>query len=186
MSIPSLSSTHSLSVSGVAATRHALAQKARHDPAASRTTTDTSADSTNALALAIAGAVTQLGFAPAARDATSEDETATSAAALAPLPQQPKAVQQLQQYKNLAATHSNLAQALSASVGSASSASSGSSDLTKVFENLWSSLGSSQDTSADSSSNTMPSLPTFLQALAQNFSESGVGGLRGVFVNTVA
>lgn len=186
MSIPSLSSTHSLAVSGVAATRHALYKKGRHDQAAPQTNPNTSTDSANALAQAIAGAVTQLGFATTPRTTTSGDETAISGAALAPLAQQPKAAQQVQQYRSLAATHSNLAQALSASVSSASSAASGSSDLTQVFENLWSSLGSSQDTSADTSSNTIPSLPTFLQALAQNFSESGVGGLRGVFVNTVA
>jgi hypothetical protein len=103
----------------------------------------------------------------------------------ASLPQQSEGSQQVQQYRNIASTFSNLAQALSSSSSSASATSNGTSSLTTVFQNLWTSLSSSHGTSTDSSSNAMPSLQTFLQTLARNFSESGISGLRGVFVDTV-
>ncbi|WP_333681181.1 hypothetical protein [Dyella sp.] len=77
----------------------------------------------------------------------------------------------------MAASSSNLAQALSATHAS------GASSLPTVLQGLWTSLGSS---SVDASSGSMPSLPSFLNTLARNLSESGVTGLRGVFVDTVA
>jgi hypothetical protein len=192
MTISSISSTQSPSVSGVVAARYTHHKKELSGSTATALlapVTPSTAD-VNPMASAIAGALTQLGLTSAPRAAGSDDTTATGNAPLASLPQQPKAAQQVQQYKNNASTFSNLAQALNASSSSASSNASGTGNLTTVFQNLWTSLnsssGTSSGTSTESSDSGMPSLPLFLQTLARNFSESGVSGLRGVFVDTTA
>jgi hypothetical protein len=161
--------------------------------AAAQQTADTDAASTSnggnsVWAAAVASATeasstTTTAAAPAATG--SVNTVATSNAPLAPLPQQLKGSQQVQQYRNIASTFSNLAQALSSSSSSTSSTSSGASSLTTVFQNLWTSLSASSGISVDSSSNKVPSLPSFLQTLARNFSESGISGLHGMFVDTV-
>jgi hypothetical protein len=110
---------------------------------------------------------------------------ATSTAPFASLPRQLQGPQQVQQYTNVASTVSSLGQALSSFSSNASSRAGGASSLTTVFQNLWASLGASSGTSAGVSSSAIPSLPSFLQTLARNFSESGISGLRGVFVDTV-
>ncbi|RUL63235.1 hypothetical protein EKH79_12595 [Dyella dinghuensis] len=188
MTISSISSTQSQPVSGVVAPRYNHHKKELNAPttAALVVQPGTSPTDASSLASAIAGAMAQLGLTPARGTTASSSENATSAKQFAPLSQPPQASQQVQQYKNVASTYSNLAQSLSSSSGSASAAASGTGSLTTVFENLWSSLGSSSETSADATGSTIPSLPLFLQTLARNFSESGVSGLRGVFVDTVA
>jgi hypothetical protein len=151
--------------------------------AAAQQATDTDAASTsssNGSAQAAAAAAST-----AATNAAVGSSNAVVIRGLAPLPQQPSGSQQVQQYRNIASTFSNLAQALSSSSSSSSPTSNGASSLTTVFQNLWTSLSSSHGTSGDSSGNAMPSLQTFLQTLARNFSESGISGLRGVFVDTV-
>lgn len=185
MTISSISSTQSQPVSGVVYTHHKKELNASTG-AALVAQPGTSTTDASSLASAIAGAMAQLGLTPARGTTGSDSTNATSGTQFAPLPQQPQASQQLQQYKNVASTYSNLAQSLSSSSSSASPTSSSTGSLTTVFENLWSSLGSSSETSADSTSSTIPSLPLFLQTLARNFNESGVSGLRGVFVDTVA
>lgn len=65
------------------------------------------------------------------------------------------------------------------------STASGAGSLTTLFQNLWTSLGSSSATAADASASTIPGFQSFLQTLARNFSEGGISGLRGMFVNTV-
>lgn len=110
---------------------------------------------------------------------------ATSSAPFASLSRQLQGSQQIQQYRNMASPFSNLAEALSSSSSTASSNSSGDSGFTAVFQNLWTSLSSSAATSSDAARSTIPSLPSFLQTLARNFSESGISGLHGVFVDTV-
>ncbi|RDS79226.1 hypothetical protein DWU98_18920 [Dyella monticola] len=99
--------------------------------------------------------------------------------------QAPKAQQQVQQYRNVASAFSNLAQALEANSYSTASAAGGSSNLTAVFKNLWTSLGASSEAPADASSTALPSLQSFTQTLAQNIGESGISGLRGLFVDAV-
>lgn len=198
MSISSISSTQSQPVSGLIAPLYP-----RHKKGLSESTvpafiapTDSSTNNASQLAAAVAAALTQLGLtaAPNAISVAATAVTATSgssdtdAKGNAPLAQQPpqKGLQQVQQYRNVASTFSNLAQALASSSSNVSSTSSGSSNLTTVFQNLWTSLGASSATSSDSSSSTIPSLQSFLQTVAQNLSESGISGLRGVFVDTVA
>jgi hypothetical protein len=187
MTISSISSTQLQPISGLVSSRYTHHKKELNESTAaalvaSKGTSDTDA---NPLASAIAGAMAQLGLTSAPGAAGSNNTTATSGTQFAALPQQLKGSQQVQQYRNIASTFSNLAQSLNASSNSASPTSSGTGSLTTVFQNLWSSLGSSSETSTDSSSSTIPSLPLFLQTLAHNFSESGVSGLRGVFVDTV-
>jgi hypothetical protein len=187
MSIPGISSTQSLSASALVAPRHTHYKK---DPsgqiAAPEASTGSSADSGNQLAAAVAAALSQLGFGATAGAApAATGMAATGSASLAPLQQEPKAAKQVQQYTNVASTFSNLAQVLNASSGTAAQASSGSGGLTSVFQNLWASLGAPSETSSDASSGTLPSLPSFVQTLARNFSESSISGLRGVFVDTV-
>jgi hypothetical protein len=185
MSISSISSTQSPPVSGLVAPQFTHHKKAPNELKASALAAAPAASTTDAgpLASAIAGALAQLGLTPSTADA--DNTVAASGARLASLPQRPLGAQQVQQYKNIASTFSNLAQSLNASASSASSTASGNGSLTTVFQNLWTSLGSPPETSTDASNSTIPSLPLFLQTLARNFSESGVAGLRGVFVDTV-
>ena len=103
----------------------------------------------------------------------------TGDASNTPLLQRQSATQPIEQYRSMVSSSSQLAQALSASTSSAN----GGGNLPTVFQSLWTSLGAS---SKDASSGSMPSLPSFLNTLARNLSESGVTGLRGVFVDTVA
>jgi ABC-type transporter Mla subunit MlaD len=197
MTISSVSGTPSQAVSGLAALRYTHHKGAS---GGSKTllpvATGSSSDNANQLASAVAAAMAQLGLtitpttlSTAALTATPanglDDGAAKNDALPAALPQQQKAQQQVQQYRNVASTFSNLAQALDSNSNTALYASSGSSNLTTVFQNLWSSLGASSGTLADASGSAIPSLPSFLQTLAQNFGESGISGLRGVFVDTV-
>lgn len=166
MGVPSISSSQP--ISGF------FAGHSGHPKTSSPPAPAVSADSSTAepLASAIASALTQLGLIPSTN--TPGDTS------YAPLSPQQKASQPIQQYRNMASTFSHLAQALSAST---SSTASGAGNLPTVLQGLWTSLGSS---STDASRGSIPSLPSFLNTLARNLSESGVTGLRGVFVDTVA
>jgi hypothetical protein len=143
-------------------------------PAATAIPADSSRDAAEPLASAIASALTQLGLIPNVSSVTTGD------ASYASLPQQQNATQPIHQYRSMAAASSHLAQALS---DSTTSAANGGSSLPTVLQSLWTSLGAS---SVDAASGRMPSLPSFLNTLARNLSESGVTGLRGVFIDTVA
>jgi hypothetical protein len=186
MTISSVGSTQSPALSGVVVLQRIHHKRAPNELATTIPASSTpSIDGANQLASAVAAALTQLGLTSSAN---SISKAAAANTPLAPLPQQPKAAQQVEQYRNIASTFSNLAQALSTGSGSTSvtSNSSGSSGLTTVFQNLWTSLGASDGTSTDASTGTLPSLPSFLQTLAHNISESDISGLRGVFVDTLA
>jgi hypothetical protein len=185
MSTPSISGTQSPSVTGLVA-GHYHHYKKEPGQAPSLPAVSTNTTTSEPLASAIAAALTQLGLTPNANAAGVDSSTTTSGASSASLPQQQKVSSQIQQYKNMASTSSGLAQALNASTSSTSSTSSGTGSLTSVFQNLWSSLGSSSETATDASGSTMPSLQSFLKTLASNLSESGITGLHGVFVDTVA
>lgn len=117
--------------------------------------------------------------------ATPTGAAATSSMPLAALPRSPSGSQQIQQYRDIASPFSNLAQALRSSSVGTSPMSSGASGLTSVFQNLWTSLSASSTPPIHSPGSATPSLQTFMQTLARNFSESGISGLRGVFVDTV-
>jgi hypothetical protein len=143
-------------------------------PSAPAVSADSSSAAAEPLASAIASALTQLGLIPNGNTITTSDTSYAS------LPARQNATQPIQQYRSMASSFSNLAQALSAST---SSGASGANSLPTVLQSLWTSLGSS---SGGASSGAMPSLPSFLNTLARNLSESGVSGLRGVFVDTVA
>ncbi|GGA10487.1 hypothetical protein [Dyella caseinilytica] len=198
MTISSISSTQSPSVSGLVATQHTHHKSALDASSATAVATPAGSSTANSqLASAIAAALTQLGLVSTPRTASIANDSATAAAGtynaavtssapLAPLPQQLKGSQQIQQYTNIASTFSSLAQALGSVSSSTPSTSGDSGSLATVFQNLWASLGSSSGTSTDVSRDAIPSLPTFLQTLARNLSESGVSGLRGVFVDTMA
>ncbi|HUB91897.1 MAG TPA: hypothetical protein VMA74_19405 [Dyella sp.] len=180
MSMPSISSTPSPWVNGLAASRHGHYKTPPSSaPAVSTATPATAAEP---LASAIAAALTQLGLIPDIRDGTAT----TNGTSLALDPPQPRAAQQIQQYRNTTPAFSGLAQALSASSSHAPATSGEASGLATVFQSLWTSLGSSSGIATGTSSNAIPSLPSFLNTLARNLSESGVTGLRGVFVDTVA
>jgi hypothetical protein len=184
MSTPSITTTQSPSVTGLFAGHyHHYKKELVQTPSTPAVSTPSSAG--EPLASAIAAALTQLGLTSNTNVAGTD---ATGSTALASLTQQQKVSPQIQQYKNMAATSSSLAQALNASSGGTSSTSSadGSGSLTSVFQSLWSSLGSSSGAATDASSSNIPSLPSFLKTLAHNLSESGITGLRGVFVDTVA
>jgi hypothetical protein len=188
MSTPIISGTQSPSVSGLFVGHHGLYRKQLSpSPPALIVPTDTSA--AEPLASAIAAALTQLGLTPATGATASNNTVATGSAPSAPLPSQQKASPQIQQYKNMSATFSSLAQALNASTNGVPSSTDGTSSLTSAFQSLWKSMGASSGTatsaSTDASSGSMPSLQSFLESLARQFSESGVSGLRGVFVDTV-
>jgi hypothetical protein len=187
MNIPSISSTQSQSVSGLIALQHTHHKKALNESPAVALIAPVGSSTTDAnpLASAIAAQLTQLGLTFTPNGAGSNNTAASSSTLFAPLAQQPRAAQQVQQYTNVASTFSNLAQALNSSSSSTPSTSSGASSLSTVFQNLWTSLSSSSGTSVDSSDSAIPALPLFMQTLARNFSESGISGLRGVFVDTV-
>jgi hypothetical protein len=182
MTMPSISSTQS--VSGLYPVRHSHYKK-ELGPATPAATTTSPATAAEPLASAIAAALTQLGLTPRANAAGSDNDATANSPSSAALPLQQKTSPQIQQYKSVAATSSSLAQALSASSSSAPSTASGTGSLTSVFQSLWTSLGSSSGAATDASSSTVPSLQSFLTGLAHNFSESGITGLRGVFVDTV-
>lgn len=187
MSISSVSSTQSQSVSGLIAPQYPHHKREFNESTAPAViaSTDSSNQNASLLASAVAAALTQLGLSSSPSTSSAAVTAASNTTPLALLPQQPKASQQVQQYRDIASTYSNLAQALSSSVNGAPSTSSGTGNLTAVFQNLWTSLGASYGTSSDSSNGTIPSLPSFLQTLAHNLSESGISGLRGVFVDAV-
>lgn len=132
-----------------------------------------SAESAGQMAAAIAAAMSQLGLTAS----TGQPGTATAQGGTAP------GSRQVRQYKDMAATFSSLARALDANATGTQTGTSPSSGLTSVFQNLWATLGTTPPTAA---STTLPSLPAFLQSLAGHFGESGIAGLRGVFVDTVA
>ncbi|GGA19743.1 hypothetical protein [Dyella nitratireducens] len=188
MSMPSISNTLPPSVSGRFAIHDSQYKKElRSSPASTpAVSTDSSAAAAEPMASAIAAALTQLGLVPTANVAGSDNTATASDAAFASLPLQQKVSPQIQQYRNMASAFSGLAQALSDSSSSTPSAVNGAGNLTSVFQSLWTSLGSSSGMAPDASSGTMPSLPSFLGSLARNLSESGVTGLRGVFIDTVA
>jgi len=199
MSIPSIGSTPPPPVNGLVVSRYTHQQRPPNEsrPAAVPAPTGSSTDNANQLASAIAAALAQLGLT-----ATSAIATATATAAMdargtgggaadsgAALASQAKPLQaqpQIQQYKNVASRFSSLAQALEPGSYGTPSAFSGSGNLSAVFQSLWSSLGASSATPANGSADSAPALSSFLQTLAQHFSESGVSGLRGMFVDTVA
>ena len=187
MSISNLSSTQSPSVGGFTAPEHTHRKREPDESMAAAATAATGSSTTtaNPLASAIATALTQLGLTFTPGSAASDNTDAANTTPSAPQPQPLKGSQQVQQYKDIAATFSNLAQALSSNSSSASSTSNGTSGLTTVFQELWASLSASSGTSAGSSGSTVPSFSSFLQTLARNFSESGISDLRGVFVDTV-
>jgi hypothetical protein len=182
MTMPSISSTQS--VSGLYPVRHSHYKK-ELNPATPATPAASTA-AAEPLASAIAAALTQLGLAPRNSAAESDNTGTGNSSSSAALSLQQKTSPQIQQYKSVASTSSSLAQALSASSGGASSPASGTGSLTSVFQSLWTSLGSASGATSDSSSSNVPSLPSFLTSLAHNISESGITGLRGVFVDTVA
>jgi hypothetical protein len=198
MSISSLGSTQSQPISGVIAPSYPHHKRAPNELVvpASIASSGSSTQGASQMAAAVAAALAQLGLTAtpgkastattAIAAANGTDANAKGNTSFASQTQQPKASPQIQQYKSVAASFSNLAQALGASTYSASSTSNGSGQLTTVFQNLWASMGMPSATSADASSRSIPSLPSFLQALAQNVGEAGVSGLRGVFVDTVA
>lgn len=181
MSIPSISGTQSPAVGGVFASRY---NRYKAPPSSTPAVpTDSPAAAAEPLASAIAAALTQLGLTPGTHAASADSTRDTPLALDAP---QQRTARQIQQYRNMTSSFSGLAQALSASSSHGSLASSEASGLTTVFQSLWTSLGSSSGAAADASSNGIPTLPSFLDTLARNLSESGVSGLRGVFVDTVA
>ena len=187
MSISNISSMQSPSVSALTAPPHPHHKKDLDESTAAALLASTGSQATNAnpLASAISTSLMQLGLTFTPGTANSDSTALASRAPLVPLPQQPKASQQVQQYRNIAATFSNLAQALNASPSGTSSTSSRPGGLATVFQDLWTSLSASPVTSANTSDSAIPSLQSFVQTLARNFSESGISDLRGVFVDTV-
>lgn len=199
MSVPSIGSTLPQSVNGLVVSRYTHPQRPLNEPrpAAVPTPAGPPSDHANQLASAIAAALAQLGLtvtpsttpatataAIAARGASDAAAGGDSLPVSPPLP--PKTQHPLQQYKTVASTFSGLAQALESATYGIPSASSGAGNLSAVFHSLWTSLGASSDTPANASADATPTLQSFLQTLAQHFSESGVSGLRGMFVDTVA
>lgn len=177
LSVPSISSSQP--ISGLFPSHSGHDRKSL--PPAPAVVADSSTAAAEPLASAIASALTQLGLIPSANATSGASNTATTSdTPYASLTTRQNATQPIQQYRSMASSFSNLAQALSANT---SSTASGGSSLPTVFQSLWTSLGAS---SVDASSGAMPSLPSFLNTLARNLSESGVSGLRGVFVDTVA
>ncbi|HUA79877.1 MAG TPA: hypothetical protein VL997_05855 [Dyella sp.] len=186
MSLPIISSTQSPSVSGLFVSRYGHYKKDPSLPRPSIPAVSSDSSAAEPLASAVAAALTQLGLIPYA-GTTGSDNTATESDALSTLASlRQNASPPIQQYRNMALASSSLAQALSVSANGMSPTANGSGQLTTVFQNLWTSLGSSRGVTANTTSDgTMPSLPSFLDTLARHFSESGISGLRGVFVDTV-
>lgn len=187
MTTPSITTTQPQWVSGRLAVHYGQPNKGanQYPPPAPPVSADGSPAAAESLASAIAAALVQLGLTTKANGAGA-DTAATASSASFESPVQQRATPQIQQYKNIASTLSGLAQALRASSGNSPATANGASNLTAVFQSLWTSLGASPNMAADASSDTMPSLQSFLEMLARNVSESGVTGLRGVFVDTVA
>ncbi|MBM7131143.1 hypothetical protein [Dyella mobilis] len=127
--------------------------------------------------------MSQLGLAPATSASTQAGASGMPAKSSL---QQQTTTPQIQQYRSVAATSSALAQALSNGSINLPSATGASSNLTGALQGVWSSLGASSGADRESSSNTTPSFQSFLTTLARNVSESGLTGLRGVFVDMVA
>lgn len=173
VSVPGISSSQP--ISGVYPSHFGHDRKSL--PPAPAVVADSSTAGAEPLASAIASALTQLGLIPTMSAAGGT--VSTGDASNTPLLQRQSATQPIEQYRSMVSSSSQLAQALSASTSSAN----GGGNLPTVFQSLWTSLGASSN---DASSGSMPSLPSFLNTLARNLSESGVTGLRGVFVDTVA
>lgn len=203
MSISNIGSTPPQSVNGLVVSRYTHPQRPFNEPrpAAVPTPAGSPSDHANQLASAIAAALAQLGLTtptmtPATTTAAIAARGASDASAggdTVPVsqPLSPKTQHSLQQYKTVASTFSSLAQALESGSYGIPSASSGAGNLSVVFQSLWASLGASSDTPANdtpanASADATPTLQSFLQTLAQHFSESGVSGLRGMFIDTVA
>lgn len=185
MGISNTSSTRPYVAGDLVALRYAHHTTGRNEPKTADVpaSTSTSSDNASHLAAAVAAALSQVGLTAAPAPTTAMVATAPYGADTPS--RAPKAQQQVQQYRNVASAFSNLAQALEANSASTASASGGSSNLTAVFKNLWTSMGASSSASADASSAALPSLQSFTQTLAQNIGESGISGLRGLFVDAV-
>ncbi|WP_233841654.1 hypothetical protein [Dyella sp. 2HG41-7] len=187
MSLPSIVSTQSPSVSGLYVNRYGHYKKESSLAKPSTPAASTDSGSAEPLASAIAAALTQLGLIPNANTADSENAATTGNESIDALSLSKSASPHIQQYRSMASASSSLAQALSASANSTSQTSRGDGQLTSVFQSLWTSLGASSGMSASAPSDgTMPSLQSFMETLARHFSQSGISGLRGVFVDTVA
>lgn len=182
--MPGINSTQSPSVSGLFVSPYGHYRKELR-PSPPAVAADASSTASEALASAIAAALTQLGLTSQGNVAGSDNTSTTDSASIALLLPQQKASPQIQQYKSTASMSSSLAQALRANSSGTPSASSGDSSLTAVFQSLWASLGASSGMAVDASNSAMPSVQSFTEMLARNFSQSGITGLRGVFVDTV-
>src|SRR5215469_18180844 len=130
MSISNIGSTQTPPIGGLLAPRHNHHKNPPgQPPAASKASTGSPTAAADSLASAVAAALTQLGLTPG-----SNSLAATNSRSPASLPQQSKAARQVQQYKDIASTNSNLSRALSSSTSSTSSNPSGAGDLTTVFQ----------------------------------------------------
>jgi ABC-type transporter Mla subunit MlaD len=198
MSISSVSGTPSPTTGGLVAFRYGHHPQAFVLPkaATSPTSADSSSGHANQPASTVAATLTQLGLTPlpaglsaalaAIPASDGSDETAAQdETSLASQSQPRQAQQQVQQYKDVAATFSDVTKALNANSSSASSLAGSSNPVSTVMQDLWSSLGASSATFSAATSSTVPNLPTFLQTMAQSLGESGISGLHGVFVDAV-
>lgn len=182
MSISSIHGTRLPSLGGLAALRRAQSKDASGTsaPAHATTLSRLSAADAGQWAAAIGAAMAQLGLAvspgqaPAAATGTAWAQGDASTASR-------RGAQQVQQYRSIASTSSRLVQALDASASGASAAAG----LTAALQGLWTSLGAPPE-GAGPAHPAVPHLPTFLQSLASHVGESGISGLRGVFVDAVA
>lgn len=181
MSISSIHGTRLPSLGGLAALRRAQSKDASGTSASAPATTLSRLPAADAgqWAAAIGAAMAQLGLAvspgqaPAAATGTAWAQGDASTASR-------RGAQQVQQYRSIASTSSRLVQALEASASGASAAG-----LTTALQGLWTSLGAPPE-GAGPAHPAVPHLPTFLQSLASHVGESGISGLRGVFVDAVA
>ncbi|WP_017463363.1 hypothetical protein [Dyella ginsengisoli] len=182
MSISSIHGTRLPSLGGLAALRRAQSKDASGTSAPVPATAISHLPAADAgqWTAAIGAAMAQLGLAassgqaPAAATRTAWAQGDASAASR-------RGAQQVQQYRSIASTSSRLVQALDASASGVST----TSGLTAALQGLWTSLGATPE--GDGSANpAVPHLPTFLRSLASHVGESGVSGLRGVFVDAVA
>ncbi len=181
MSVASVYGTRLPSAGGLAApwrsppTDAAGAPASTHAKAISRGPAADAGQWTAAIAMAMA----QLGLAGSPGRVPTGSPMALGDAS----PASRRAALQVQQYRSIASTSSRLVQALDAGASGAPSAAG----LTAALQGLWTSLGTASYASADGSGSlTAPHLPTFLQSLASHVGESGVSGLRGVFVDALA
>jgi hypothetical protein len=184
------SSTASLPAGALVAARYAQHRGDARAPKPTAASVSATHDNPRELAAAIAAAFAQLGLSAtpvasrAAPAVITGERTGAGAAWLAS--PAPVAQRQLQQYRDVAARFSQLAQALDAGAARASSTANGPGQLAAVFQGMWSSLAATTEAAGEAAGDSMPSLPSFLQTLAQNLGESGISGLRGVFVDDVA